>query len=76
MYSLIAWIMQEYSKGRGAQSPPLIPLRSHSWLLSGEFLAPAFRRMLRSPEFSRAVRDDLGVFDVTRFLLKYEANDR
>jgi len=31
--------------------------RSHSWLLSGEFLAPAFRRMLRSPEWCRAERD-------------------
>ena len=29
------------SKGRGAQSPLLIPLISHSWLLSREFLAPA-----------------------------------
>jgi|GEM_PF-3474577 len=41
MYAFFAWIMREYSKGRGAQSPLLIPLRSHSWLLSGEFLAPA-----------------------------------
>ena len=65
MYPSFAWIMREYSKGRGAQSPPLIPLRSRSWLLSRVFLAPA----LPDAADARVVSDYVGRFK--RFFLSF-----
>ena len=41
-------------------APFEIPAR----FLSGEFLAPAFRRMLRSPEWCPTSSDDLGVISI------------
>ena len=57
------------SKGRGAQSPLLIPLISHSWLLSREFLAPA----LPDAADARVVSDSVGLlnyFSITHLLHK------
>ena len=46
-------------------APFEIPAR----FLSGEFLAPAFRRMLRSPELSPTASDVLSVVDIIHSFL-------